>query len=51
MLSQYILASIPIAFYSQENSGPAKARNYGVEMAKGDYIAFTDDDLRTPSGS
>lgn len=38
------ISSIPIAFYSQENSGPAKARNYGVEMAQGDYIAFTDDD-------
>ena len=39
-----IKSSIPIGFYSQENSGPAKARNYGVEMAQGDYIAFTDDD-------
>ena len=35
---------IQVAFYSQENSGPAKARNYGVEVAQGDYIAFTDDD-------
>ncbi|HCE85989.1 MAG TPA: glycosyl transferase, partial [Bacteroidetes bacterium] len=41
---QSITSSIPIAFYEQENSGPAKARNYGVEMAEGDYIAFTDDD-------
>ena len=39
-----INSSIHVAFYSQENSGPAKARNYGVEMAQGDYIAFTDDD-------
>ena len=39
-----IRTSIPIAFYTQENSGPAKARNYGVEIAQADYIAFTDDD-------
>jgi len=27
-----------------ENGGPAKARNSGVAAAKGEYIAFTDDD-------
>ena len=33
-----------IHFHRQENAGPAKARNKGVEMAGGEYIAFTDDD-------
>ncbi|NLI10656.1 MAG: glycosyltransferase [Elusimicrobia bacterium] len=28
----------------QENAGPAKARNYGATVAKGDYIIFTDSD-------
>ena len=33
-----------VRFYKQENAGPAKARNKGVEMARGEYVAFTDDD-------
>ncbi len=28
----------------QQNGGPAKARNLGLQMAKGEIIAFTDDD-------
>jgi GT2 family glycosyltransferase len=30
--------------FSKEHEGPAAARNYGVKMAKGELIAFTDDD-------
>ena len=33
-----------IRYFWQENQGPAAARNYGVSKAKGQYIAFTDDD-------
>lgn len=28
----------------EQNGGPAKARNFGVQHAKGEYIAFHDDD-------
>ena len=35
-----------IRFFRQKNQGPAAARNYGVTMAKGEYVAFIDDDCR-----
>lgn len=37
-----------LAFFTQQNRGPASARNTGAAKAKGRYLAFTDDDC-TPA--
>jgi GT2 family glycosyltransferase len=36
--------SYPLHFESQQNSGPGRARNRGVRLAKGRYVAFIGDD-------
>ena len=43
VLDRYIKKQ-KILYYYQENSGPSKARNYGVLKSKGKYIAFNDAD-------
>ena len=36
-------------YFSQENSGPSSARNYGIGLAKGNYLLFLDaDDILLP---
>lgn len=48
-LTEFITADLRIVYIRQDNAGPAKARNRGVEYASGDYIAFLDaDDLFYP---
>lgn len=37
-------AKYPLDYLYQEKSGPASARNLGLKRAKGEIIAFTDDD-------
>ena len=39
-----------VTYLQQENQGEAVARNYGIQMATGDYLTFLDDDdLIAPS--
>ena len=35
---------VPVKYYFQERSGAAAARNHGVELSEGDFIAFLDAD-------
>jgi GT2 family glycosyltransferase len=41
---------LPVRLVLQDHAGPAAARNRGAELAKGDCLAFVDDDCR-PSPS
>ena len=40
---------LQVALITQDNAGPAAARNAGVAHAKGEFLAFTDDDC-LPTG-
>lgn len=43
-LSAEFSGSEMVVVLSQTNSGPASARNHGIRVATGDYVAFTDGD-------
>lgn len=44
IISNYLCKDSRIKLYSQKNSGPSVARNYGLSMASGKYITFCDSD-------
>jgi glycosyltransferase involved in cell wall biosynthesis len=37
---------LPLTLLRQANAGPASGRNYGTQHARGQYLAFTDDDCQ-----
>jgi glycosyltransferase involved in cell wall biosynthesis len=39
-----------VRYVRQENSGPASARNRGLRISKGGYVAFVDSDVILPAG-
>ncbi len=43
-------AHLNLVFIERPHAGPASARNYGAAVAKGQYLAFIDDDC-TPAGN
>ncbi len=47
---QYLksLATQNLKWISQNNKGPAAARNAGIKLSNGKYIVFTDDDCTVP---
>lgn len=48
--TKYASNNSDINYYRKKNGGVSSARNYGIENAKGDYIAFVDsDDFVAPS--
>jgi len=44
ILNQYAKKDSRISVYSQNNCGQSAARNFGTEIATGDYISFIDSD-------
>lgn len=49
-LVERFAASMQVRLIEQANAGPAAARNAGALAARGQYLAFTDDDCRPSPG-
>ena len=43
-------ATLDLRVVDQRNAGPASARNHGAELARGEWLAFTDDDCLPDPG-
>jgi glycosyltransferase involved in cell wall biosynthesis len=41
---------LDLKLFEQRNTGPAGARNYGATRARGEFLAFTDDDCEPDTG-
>jgi cellulose synthase/poly-beta-1,6-N-acetylglucosamine synthase-like glycosyltransferase len=42
--------SLDLKLFKQKNKGPAGARNFGAAQARGQFLAFTDDDCEPDAG-
>lgn len=48
-VGQTSLSNMPVRLVEEPRVGQARARNRGLEAARGDILLFTDDDVRVPS--
>lgn len=49
VIAKYVANDTRFRYHKQQNSGPAKARNTGIELATGEWLQFLDaDDLLNP---
>jgi GT2 family glycosyltransferase len=48
--SEAVPAALDVRVIAQPHAGPATARNTGAARARGDYLAFTDDDCMPEAG-
>lgn len=42
-------AQLPVNYFFKKNSGPGASRNYGMQIAKGNYFIILDSDVLMPS--
>lgn len=50
ILDEYSREHAEMRFFLQKNGGPGAARNFGLEQASGEYVAFVDSDDRIAPG-